>query len=119
MNERQCLRFNGKLGDDGAIFLPYQAREVNAVMGSKNGTLCEVTILQNSQPLSKDIRGEDIVHLPGGVASLFVDRPRMYQLVRNKEFGSSLLKLTTSNPNLEIYTFSFTTCVIPELISTN
>jgi AhpC/TSA family. len=118
-NERQCLRFDGNTGEDGAILLPYQAREVNAVMSSKDGSLCEVTILQNSQPLSEDARGEDIIHLPGKATSLFVDIPRMYQLVHNKEFGSHLLKLTTSNPNFEIYTFSFTTCVIPELISTN
>jgi hypothetical protein len=43
----------------------------------------------------------------------------MYHLIHNKEFSSHLLKLTTSNPNLEIYTFSFTSSVIPELISTN
>jgi thiol-disulfide isomerase/thioredoxin len=119
LNERKCLRFDGNEGEDGTILLPYQAREVNAVMGSKDGSLCEVNIQQNSQPLSKDAHGEDIVSLPGGVTSLFVDMPRMYQLVHNKEFGSHLLKLTTSNPNLEIYTFSFTTSVIPELISAN
>jgi thiol-disulfide isomerase/thioredoxin len=118
-NERQCLRFDGNAGEDGAILLPYQAREVHAVMGSKNGSLCEVTIQQNGAPLSKEIRGEDIVGLPASLTSLFVDIPRMYQLVRNKEFGDHILKLGTSNPNLEIYTFSFTTSVIPELISTN
>jgi len=119
MNERQCLRFDGDTGEDGEILLPYQAREVHAVMSSNNSELCEVTIQQNSRPLGKDTRGEDIVQLQEGTTSLFVDNPRMYQLVHNKEFGSHLLKLTTSNPNLRIYTFSFTTCVIPELISTN
>jgi thiol-disulfide isomerase/thioredoxin len=119
MNERQCLRFDGNTGEDGGILLPYQAREVNAVMGSKDGSLCDVAIQQNSQPLNKDARGEDIVCLPDGITSLFVDIPRMYHLIHNKEFSSHLLKLTTSNPNLEIYTFSFTSSVIPELISTN
>jgi hypothetical protein len=83
------------------------------------GSLCEVVIQQNGQPLSKHNSGDDIVHLPEGITSVFVDTPRMYQIVRNNYFGSHLLKLTTSNPNLEIYTFTFTTCVIPELISTN
>lgn len=119
MNERQCLRFNGSEGEDGAILLPYQAKEVNAVMGSRDGSLCEVNVQQNSQPLSKEILGEDVVKLPKQHTSLFVDIPRMYTIIRNKEFGSHMLKLTTSNPNLEIYSFSFTTCVIPELISTN
>ena len=119
MNERQCLRFNGSGGEDGAILLPYQACEVNAVMSSRDGSLCEVAIQQNSQSLHKEISGEDIVQYPKHQTSLFVDMPKMYTIVRNKEFGSHMLKLTTSNPNLEIYSFSFTTSVIPELISTN
>ena len=119
MNERQCLRFDGSEGEDGAILFPYQACEVNAVMGSRDGSLCEVVVQQNSQPLAKEIWGEDIVQLPKQQTTLFVDMPRMYTIVRNKEFGSHLLKLTTSNPNLEIYSFSFTTSVIPELIPTN
>ena len=119
MNERQCLRFNGNEGEDGAILLPYQAYEVNAVMGSRDGSLCEVAVQQNSQPLSKEIFGDDIVKLPKQQTCLFVDMPRMYTIVCNKEFGSHMLKLTTSNPNLEIYSFSFTTNVIPELISSN
>jgi thiol-disulfide isomerase/thioredoxin len=119
MNERQCLKFNGNAGEDGAILVPYQGCDVNAVIGSKDGSLCEVMLQQNNQSLAKEINGEDIIRLPGNATSLFVDIPRMYQLVRNKEFGNHLLKLTTTNSNLEIYTFTFTTCVIPELISTN
>jgi thiol-disulfide isomerase/thioredoxin len=119
MNERQCLRFDGNEGEDGAILLPYQACDVNAVMGSRDGSLCEVIVQQNSQPIPKEISGDDIIQLPKQQSSLFVDIPRMYTIVHNKEFGSHLLKLSTSNPNLEIYSFSFTTSVIPELISTN
>jgi thiol-disulfide isomerase/thioredoxin len=84
MNERQCLRFDGSEGEDGAILLPYQAREVNAVMGSRDGSLCEVVVQQNGQPLPKNISGEDIVHLPPHQSSLLVDMPRMYTVVRNK-----------------------------------
>ena len=91
MNERQCLRFNGNQGEDGAILLPYQAREVNAVMGSRDGSLCEVAVQQNSLPLRKEISGEDIVNFPKQQSSLFVDMPRMYTIVRNKEFGSLCL----------------------------
>lgn len=119
MNERQCMRFDGNPGEDGAILLPYQAKEVNAIIGSKDGSVCEVQVQQNGKPLIKEARGEDIVFLPQGNTAISVDIPRMYQLVRNKDFGSHLLKLVITNPNVEIYTFSFTTSVIPELISTN
>jgi thiol-disulfide isomerase/thioredoxin len=119
MNNRQCLRFDGSEGEEGAILLPYEACEVNAVMGSRDGSLCEVTIEQNSKPLPREISGEDIVQFPKERSSLFVDMPKMYTIIRNKEFGSHMLKLTTSNQNLEIYSFTFTTSVIPELISAN
>jgi hypothetical protein len=119
MNERQSLRFDGDKGEEGSILLPYQAKEVNAVMGSRDGSLCEVAVQQNSQPLSNEISGDDIVQLPQQKTSLFVDMPRMYTIACNKDFGSHMLKLTTSNTNLEIYSFSFTTSVIPELIPTN
>jgi thiol-disulfide isomerase/thioredoxin len=118
-NERQSLRFDGNEGEDGAILIPYQAREVNAVMGSRDGSVCEVALRQDGQSPSKHIIGDDVVRVPKNFTSVFVDSPRMYQLVRNSEFGSHLLKLVTSNPNLEIFSISFTTCVIPELISTN
>jgi len=119
MNERQSLRFDGEAEEQGTIMLPYQASGVNAVMGSRDGSLCEVNIQQNGQPLAMEIYGEDVASGPGGVTSLVVDAPRMYQLVRNKEFGSHLMKLTTSNTQLEIFSFSFTTSVIPELILSN
>ena len=119
MNERQCLRFDGSEGEDGAILLPYQACEVNAVMGSRDGSVCEVKLRQNGEALAMHIRGDDIAQASDDSTSVFIDTPRMYQLIRNSEFGSNLLKLSTSNPNLEIYSFTFTTCVIPELISTN
>jgi hypothetical protein len=88
-------------------------------MGSRDGSLCEVKIQQNNQPLAKEIRGDDVTPRPDGETSLVVDMPRMYELVQNREFGSHLMKLTTSNPHLEIFSFSFTTSVIPELISSN
>jgi len=119
MNERQCLRFDGSGGEDGAILLPYQAHEVNAVMGSRDGSRCEVSLQQNGQALAEQICGDDVVRGTGNGPSVFVDTPRMYQLVRNIQFGSHLLKFITSNPHLEIYSFSFTTSVIPELISAN
>jgi hypothetical protein len=119
MNQRQCLRFNGSEGEHGSIVVPYQAWEVNAVMGSRDGSLCEVAVQQNNLPLAKEIFGEDIALVPKQRTSLFVSLPRMYTIVRNKEFENHILKLSTSNPNLEIYSLSFTTSVIPELISEN
>jgi thiol-disulfide isomerase/thioredoxin len=119
MNERECMRFDGKDSESGIIIIPYQALEVYAVMGSRDGSLCKAIIDHDNFPLAKEVQGEDVMKLPIGTTSVFVDTPRIYQLVKNQDFGSHLLKLKTSDLNLEIYMFTFTTCVIPELISTN
>ncbi len=116
-NEKQCLRFDGSEGEEGSILFSYQAKEVNAVMRSRDGSICEVLIKQNGQILPKEILGKDAIHTSKG-ASVFVDTPRMHQLVQNRKFGSNLLKLTTNNPNLEIYSFSFVTSIISELVQT-
>jgi hypothetical protein len=87
-------------------------------MGSRNGSVCEVKLKQDQELLDLSCFGDD-VHTLTGNAIVSVDVPRMYKLVNNKQFSRHLLKLTTSNPNLEIYAFSFTTCAIPELIPIN
>lgn len=119
MNERECLRFDGEAKDEGVIILPYQALDVQAVMSSRDGSACEVILNHDNCPLAQELYGDDVVKSPDGTTSVFVKAPRMYHLVRNKEFGSHLLKLKVSNKNLEIYAFTFTTCIIPELVSTN
>jgi thiol-disulfide isomerase/thioredoxin len=118
MNERECLRFDGEGDEHGSIITLYEANEVNVVMGSRNGSVCEVKLKQDQELLDLSCFGDD-VHTLTGNAIVSVDVPRMYKLVNNKQFSRHLLKLTTSNPNLEIYAFSFTTCAIPELIPIN
>ncbi len=117
-NARECLRFDGDAGEHGSIIMLYEAKEVHAVMRSRDGSACEVQVEHDGNLLEQDCCGVDTVFSKNGVM-VHVDTPRMYNLINNRQFSHHLLKLTTSNPNLEIYAFSFTTCAIPELISTN
>ena len=117
MNGRELLRFDGERGETGSLALVYEARNVNAVMGSHSGKSCEVLVNQDGLRLPDEILGEDLV--PNGGGRLLVDLPRMYRLVRNGEFGAHQLRLSTSSPDLDVYALTFTTSVIPELISRN
>ncbi len=119
MNEKEFLNFAGTQSEEGAVALQYEALEVNAVMNSTDGKVCEVTVQQDDKPVPRDLAGEDVVVTKTGTSLVFVDSPRMYSLVKNKDFGGHELKLTTSSPNLELYTFTFVSCVIPDLISSN
>jgi thiol-disulfide isomerase/thioredoxin len=117
LNGREALRFNGGETESGTLTLSYEAREVNAVMGSRSGRPCEVMITQDGAALTDDISGGDVLPHSGG--RVRVDMPRMYRLVRNREFGPHQLRFTTTAQDLEVYTISFTTSVIPELVSKN
>jgi hypothetical protein len=116
MNGRESLRFDSERGESGTLTFSYEAREVNAVMGSRSGTACEVRIRQDGLPLPDQSRGADLDSTGG---RLFVDNPRMYNLVRNTEFGPHEIELMMHGSDLEVYSVSFTTSVIPELITRN
>lgn len=119
LSTRDCFTFNGEAGESGAVTIQYEAVEVNAVMNFNGPGVGEVRVWQDGVMLGKENFGEDVVKGNDGASLVLVDSPRMYNLVRNKEFGSHTLKLSTSSPRLEIYTFSFTTSVISDLIQSN
>ena len=54
-----------------------------------------------------------------GRSCLLVDKPRLYQIVRNPEYGEHVLRLSAGEGGLLLYTLSFSTAVIPELVSDN
>lgn len=119
LSQKEFFRFNGNEGDSGTVIVQYDATEVNAVMNAEAGITTEVRVEQDGRPLMKEIAGDDIIKGNDGASLVLVDSPRMYHLVRNKEFGSHKLTLATSSNNLEIFTFSFVTSVIPDLIQSN
>lgn len=118
MSERDFFCFNGSSGEKGMIMLQYDAREVNAVMNSKKGTRLEVVVQQDGKALTEGAAGLDIVLL-SEKSVVYVDTPKMYRLVKNPEFQSHTLKLIVSDPEVEIYAFSFVSSVIPDVIPSN
>ena len=90
----------------------YTAKEVNLVM-APNGDSQTVEILQNGEPLGRPDAGEDVRYAPSGKSIIIVDTPRMYNLVRNHEFGQNLLQLGANQAGLECFAFTFTTCADP------
>jgi hypothetical protein len=118
MNERECLRFEGSEGDTGAMRVGYESLEVNAVLGGKRGEPCVVVLEQDKCPLPKDVLGDDVI-VRGEETVVVVDEPRLFNLVKNREFGNHFLKLTVRTPDTEVYSLSFVSAVIPEIISSN
>jgi thiol-disulfide isomerase/thioredoxin len=119
LSTRECFSYQGEQGESGSVIVQYDAAEVNAVMNPSTAGVSEVVVQQNGHSLSRECQGEDIVVGNDGASLVLVDSPKMYNLVKNREFGNHRLMLTTSSPNLEIYSFSFVTSVVSELIHPN
>lgn len=110
--KRQHARPGG--GDTASILLSYQAKEVNMVVKPEGKGAIKVLVEQDHGPLPLSDRGTDIIE-ENGKTYLVVDRPRMYNVVNNKTFSRYMLKLSSNDPNLAAYSFTFTTaCMTPE-----
>lgn len=109
--------------DSGEIALPYHAAGVNAVL-SPSGDPVEVMldlkpvdsaiveVWQDNQPLHSEIAGSDVTFLEDGSSVVYVTRPRMYELVRNRQFEHHELSLRFRANGLALYAFTFTSCVV-------
>lgn len=108
LTERECVRFEGNEGETGSLMFVYQALEVGAVFDSEKGQVQEISIEQDGLPLTDENRGPDV----DSKGVVHVNSPRLYMIVRNREFGEHTLRLTTAAPHFTIYGFSFVTSVI-------
>ena len=108
----EFLTFQGQT--EGVINLPYEAVEVNAVLTPHVDTVermlhpqtVNVEIWQDDRPLPEERFGSDIAE-----GRVMVDRPRMYNLVRNPDFEAHELTLRVKTNGFAFYAFSFTGCV--------
>lgn len=108
----QFLAYQGQT--EGVLVLPYEAVEVNAVLSPHMDAVermvhpetVTVEVWQDGQPLGEAL-GDDVT-VDGRV---LVDRPRMYNLVRNPGFEQHELTLRVKTRGFATYAFSFTGCV--------
>lgn len=118
----EALAYAGQAG--GKIVLPYQAATVNAVLsptadpvalrlGLTAGPGGRVLVQQDGRYLNSSNTSRDVHITADGVSLVHVERPRMMQLVRNPHYEQHELTLTFQTPKLALYTFTFTTCIIP------
>lgn len=105
--------------EKGTITLPYHAASVNAVLSPSADPVLlsyrrddplHITVTQDGEPLHHDSYGEDI-YLAADQAKVRIDAPRMYTLVRNPDVQTREICLSTNEPGLTFYAFSFGSCL--------
>ncbi|MER3445868.1 MAG: thiol-disulfide isomerase [Candidatus Dadabacteria bacterium] len=100
-------------GKDGtaSVVLRYTASEVNAVISPEGERGFRVYIMHDGRYLNPEGAGHDVEFDPEGRGYTMVDEPRMYYLIKNREFGSHLLKLSSNSNAFAIYAFTFVSCM--------
>jgi thiol-disulfide isomerase/thioredoxin len=96
------------------IAIKYHAMEVNSVLKPEAGKPVRVWVYQDGKRVAQKDKGEDIRYDSLGRSYMIVDQPRMYNIIKNAEFGQRTLKLATADPGMGIYSFTFVSCELPE-----
>ncbi len=99
----------------GYAAVKYRAAELNAVLRPlPPRQSVQVTVTQNGAYLTKENAGADVRLSEQGISFVIVDRPRMYNLTRNPQFGIFDCKLSAPFGGLAIHAFTFVSCPVPE-----
>lgn len=120
----EAISFAGQ--EAGRIIVPYEAVGVNGVLSptaddvslrlglwqQRIGARAVVEVQVDGRPLAPHEYGADVVGDEHGRAVVYVNRPRLYNLVKHPTFGSHELTLTFHSNGVALYSFTFETCVI-------
>lgn len=119
LNNRDYLKLNEEGGGEGHIVILYEAKEVNAVIKPEGENSFQVFIQQDDAWLAPGLCGSDVRVDEEGKSYLLVGQAKLYNLVRNAAFGEHKLKLMTRSTGFALYSVSFVSCVMPEMVSNN
>jgi thiol-disulfide isomerase/thioredoxin len=92
------------------IAIRYHALGVNAVLKPERGKPVRVFVDHDGKPVAMADRGEDIQYDEQGRSYLSVETPRMYHIIQNAKYGKRMLRLTTGDPGVGVYSFTFVSC---------
>ncbi len=90
---------------EGYILLPYQAKEVNLVIGN-SGKKFDVEVQLDGKPLSKSNAGVDIM-FRNCKSYIKIDRYDLYRLARTRNVEAHEVKLIVKNKEFQAYAYTF------------
>jgi thiol-disulfide isomerase/thioredoxin len=117
--ERDCVRWLGPPEDLGSLSMLYSGSALDVVLAPPEGTTTQVVVEQDGNSLTAENTGGDTTVLPDGKSVLNVDMPRMFSVVKNRQFGEHLLRLRPATPGTAVYSLTGVTAVIPEVFGSN
>lgn len=115
--ERNYVKLDEKEGNEGYIVFTYEAREVNTVIKPEGEKNFQVFVMQDDTYLTPENKGDDVRIDAEGRSFLLITEAQLNNIVKNREFGEHKLKLSSRSSGFALYSISFVSCVIPELVS--
>jgi len=98
--------------DTAHLYLRYTSSEVNLVINPDGDRDFKVYVMQDGKYLASEDRGDDVKFDSDGKSHIVVSKSKMYNLIKNKEFGSHLLQLSTNSNGFAAYAFTFVSCAV-------
>jgi thiol-disulfide isomerase/thioredoxin len=99
-------------GQPSQLRLAYSAAEINLVMApGTNPFPSRIEIMDEGAALDHQSRGADVREASDGSTFIEIDRPRMYALVKRDRFVSRTLALSSGSTGLQLFAFTFVSCV--------
>lgn len=84
-----------------SLRIHFNASKVFLVMGAKSSKPIKVNLSLNAQPIRAN-KGKEV-----NSSTVLVDKSSIYELIDAKQFSEGILEVRSSEPGLEIYTFTF------------
>ncbi|HEY4643309.1 MAG TPA: redoxin family protein [Bacteroidota bacterium] len=97
---------------DDFVAIKYHALEVNAVIKPSGIESFRVEVTQDGKAVGHDDRGEDLRVDSDGRTFIHVQEPKMYNIIRNKSFGTHELRIASKSDQFEIYAYTFSSCEV-------
>jgi len=119
LNGRECMSWQGPVSHPGHVMMRYSGIEANLVLAPGESGTGNIIVEQDGVALTTANAGRDVQAKRGSKSIVVLDRPRLYNVVRNREFGDHLLRLQPTQPGSAVYSLTGVTAVIPELFGSN
>lgn len=119
LTKRDFLKLEQSGGEEGHLVVSYQARDVDAVIKPEGESNFQIFVMQDRGYLTGENKGTDVLLDDEGRSYMLISEPRLYNIVKNREFGEHTVKLSSRSNGFAIYSISFASCVIPELVTNN
>jgi hypothetical protein len=117
LNDRNFLKLNDPDGRGGHFVVPYEAKEVSMVIKPEGEKQFQVFIQQDGSYLTAENMGDDVLLDEEGRSYFIVEKAKLFRIVKNKEYGEHTIRCECRSNGFALYSVSFISAVIPEVIS--